>query len=85
MLPREGDGARALGGMGVVARGLLRAGAAALARLDPRELADSPLEHARFARRFLDVLEGEPSALARLARLRAFHDSTHQEKLATLA
>ncbi len=39
----------------------------------------------RFARRFLQRLEVEPSASARLARLRAFHDSTHQEKLASLS
>ena len=38
----------------------------------------------RFARRFLDRLDADPSASARLARLRAFHDSSHQQKLQSL-
>ena len=38
-----------------------------------------------FAHRFLDRLETEREAPARLALLRAFHDSSHQEKLAALA
>ena len=38
----------------------------------------------RFARRFLDRLDREPDASSRLARLRAFHAATHQEKLAEL-
>ncbi len=39
----------------------------------------------RFARRFLGRLESERGALPRLALLRAFHDATHQGKLASLA
>lgn len=40
---------------------------------------------ARYAHRFLDRLEAEPRAAVRLAQLRTFHDSSHQEKLAALA
>ena len=36
---------------------------------------------ARYAHRFLDRLDAEPTAPARLARLRAFHDSSPQQKL----
>lgn len=39
----------------------------------------------RFARRFIDRLDGEPHSSARLALLRGFHDASHQEKLAALA
>lgn len=39
----------------------------------------------RFARRFLDVLDRAPDAPSRLSRLRAFHDATHQQKLALVA
>jgi len=39
----------------------------------------------RFARRFLDRLEHLPSASDRVARLRAFHAATHQQKIASLA
>jgi len=38
-----------------------------------------------FAHRFLDRLESAREASARLALLRAFHDSSHQGKLASLA
>jgi hypothetical protein len=39
----------------------------------------------RFARRFIDRLERIPRASDRVARLRAFHAATHQQKIAALA
>ena len=39
----------------------------------------------RFARRFLDRLDRLPLASDRVARLRAFHAATHQQKIAALA
>ena len=41
-------------------------------------------EASRFAHRFLGRLDAQPSAAARLDLLRAFHNSTHQDKLASL-
>jgi hypothetical protein len=50
-----------------------------------REVQVRYVEASRFARRFIDRLERESSPRARLASLRAFHDATHQQKLASLS